>query len=90
MTILGAVLGLALIVGIVAAILVTMVLFAGRTDLHQGRTVLCPILGAVTRVRLGRSPGDGRLSVVWCERFGDAAVRCDRSCLGAAIAESPA
>ncbi len=50
--------------------------------------VLCPILGEVTRVRLGKSPDDGRISVIWCERFGDAPLRCDRSCFGAAIAGS--
>jgi len=50
--------------------------------------VLCPILGEVTRVRLGKMPEDGRLGVIWCERFGDAALRCDRSCFGAAIAGS--
>jgi hypothetical protein len=50
--------------------------------------VLCPILGEVTRVRLGKMPRDGRLGVVWCERFGDAEPRCDRSCFGAAIAGS--
>ncbi len=50
--------------------------------------VLCPILGEVTRVRLGQMPEDGRLGVIWCERFGDAALRCDRSCFGAAIAGS--
>ena len=50
--------------------------------------VLCPILGDVTRVRLGPDPGDGRLAVVWCERFGDAPLRCDKSCFGAAIAGS--
>lgn len=50
--------------------------------------VLCPILGEVTRVRLGKRPEDGRLGVVWCERFGDAELRCDRSCFGAAIAGS--
>lgn len=50
--------------------------------------VLCPILGDVTRVRLGKSPEDGRLAVIWCERFGDAPLRCDKSCFGAAIAGS--
>ena len=48
--------------------------------------VLCPILGDVTKVRLGPDPADGRLVVVWCERFGNAPLRCDRSCFGAAIA----
>lgn len=50
--------------------------------------VLCPILGEVTRVRLGKRPEDGRLGVVWCQRFGDVEPRCDRSCFGAAIAGS--
>jgi hypothetical protein len=50
--------------------------------------VLCPILGEVTRVRLGPLREDGRLGVVWCERFGEAELRCDRSCFGAAIAGS--
>ena len=50
--------------------------------------VLCPILGDVTRVRLGPGPGDGRLAVVWCERFGAGPLRCDRACFGAAIAGS--
>ena len=50
--------------------------------------VLCPVLGEVTRVRLGKRPEDGRLGVIWCERFGDAEVRCDRSCFGAAITGS--
>ncbi|MBI2614382.1 MAG: hypothetical protein HYW52_01625 [Gemmatimonadetes bacterium] len=50
--------------------------------------VLCPILGEVTRVRLGPGPDDGRLAVVWCERFGDGPLRCDISCFGAAIAGS--
>ncbi len=50
--------------------------------------VLCPVLGEVTRVRLGRSVEDGRIAVIWCERFGDAPLRCDRSCFGAAIAGS--
>jgi len=50
--------------------------------------VLCPILGDVTRVRLGPGPDDGRLAVIWCERFGDAPLRCDKSCFGAAIAGS--
>lgn len=48
--------------------------------------VLCPIIGEVTRVRLGPGPEDGRLAVVWCERLGDAPLRCDKSCFGAAIA----
>lgn len=48
--------------------------------------VLCPVLGEVTRVRLGKLPDDGRLGVIWCERFGDAELRCGRSCFGAAIA----
>jgi hypothetical protein len=52
--------------------------------------VLCPILGEVTRVRLGKTPPDGRLGVIWCERFGEAELRCDRSCFGAAIAGSMA
>lgn len=50
--------------------------------------VLCPIIGDVTRVRLGPSPADGRLAVIWCERFGDGPLRCDKSCFGAAIAGS--
>ena len=50
--------------------------------------VLCPILDRVTRVRLGRRAVDDRLSVLWCERFGDAPLRCDRSCFGAAVAGS--
>jgi hypothetical protein len=50
--------------------------------------VLCPILGEVTRVRLGKTPQDGRLGVIWCEHFGEAELRCDRSCFGAAIAGS--
>jgi hypothetical protein len=49
--------------------------------------VLCPILGEVTRVRLGKLE-DGRLGVIWCAHFGDAQLRCDRSCFGAAIAGS--
>ena len=50
--------------------------------------VLCPIIGDVTKVRLGPDPADGRLAVIWCERFGDAPLRCDKSCFGAAIAGS--
>lgn len=50
--------------------------------------VLCPIIGDVTRVRLGPGPEDGRLAVIWCERFGDGPLRCDKSCFGAAVAGS--
>ena len=50
--------------------------------------VLCPIVDRVTRVRLGRRVAEGRLGVLWCERFGDAPLRCDRSCFGAAITGS--
>jgi hypothetical protein len=50
--------------------------------------VLCPIIGDVTKVRLGPDPADGRLAVIWCERFGDAPLGCDKSCFGAAIAGS--
>jgi hypothetical protein len=50
--------------------------------------VLCPVIGEVTKVRLGPDPADGRLVVIWCERFGEAPGRCDRSCFGAAIAGS--
>ena len=63
---------------------------AGRLEHVRGvpARVLCPIIGDVTKVRLGPDPADGRLAVIWCERFGDAPLRCDRSCFGAAIAGS--
>lgn len=95
-------LGLVLVaVGILAVAVIVggaiSVLRAGPRDPAAGGPppgapvrVLCPILGEVTRVRLGKSPDSGRLEVVWCERFGEAELRCDRSCFGAAIAGSMA
>jgi hypothetical protein len=60
---------------------------AGRLSVVPAR-VLCPIVDRVTRVGLGRAAGDGRLGVLWCERLGEAPLRCDRKCFGAAIAGS--
>jgi hypothetical protein len=93
-----ATLGFLLILAVLVAIIVggarsVLRIAPGEAD-PSGRVagiparVLCPIVGDVAKVRLGPDPADGRLVVIWCERFGEAPLRCDRSCFGAAIAGS--
>ena len=87
-----------LLIGLVVAAFVAALLVllaarerqAGRAAAPSGMParVLCPIMDRITRVRLGRSAAEGRLGVLWCERFGEVPLRCDRSCFGAAIAGS--
>ncbi len=77
-------------VGALLVLLVVRERRAARAATPRGEParVLCPILDRVTRVRLAPRAADGRPGVVWCERFGDSPLRCDRSCFGATIAES--
>lgn len=43
---------------------------------------LCPRSDEFTGVRLGLDPA-GRVTIAWCELFGDAPITCDRACLAA-------
>ena len=84
------ILALAVIVGGAISVLRIRPVETAPQEQPQGvpARVLCPALGEVTRVRLGKIPEDGRLGVIWCERFREAELRCDRSCFGAAITGS--
>lgn len=46
--------------------------------------IACPAAAnELLRVRVGRDREAGEFAVLWCERFGDGPVTCDRACITA-------
>lgn len=43
--------------------------------------VWCPGSGDLARLRVGVDVATRSLSVLWCERFADGAITCDRGCV---------
>jgi hypothetical protein len=75
-----------------SAMLTEAWLFAATTpDIQPAQLPLvrarlaCPETGGVNRVRLAVDPVDGRPAVVWCERFDQRPMTCDRTCLEAEL-----
>lgn len=48
--------------------------------------VLCPETGRLAGVDIGVEPMTHHLEVLWCERFPDGVVTCERDCFRAAAA----
>ncbi len=46
----------------------------------------CPGDGAEAQIRVGTHPATRQLSVLWCDRFGDGPITCNRACFTAEIA----
>jgi hypothetical protein len=69
---------------------VVMVLSFSTAPLPGARQALgvlvrlaCPTTGAPTQVRVGKDPRSGDLAVLWCERFPEGTITCDRACFTA-------